>query len=175
MTVHFGSWCFWLNKRNVQISYYTWYQDESHTKHADHKTTGLLKAGYRRHDCIDINFIDYNIMFYICNNICIYMSYWFIIGTAPPVHVFMWIHVNTRVLPVVTSLERVWHELYWARQKWYSFTGTCRHVKRRDFTVIVCRHTKFVHRIRWIHVNWASWTREFTYRTCEITGHCLLG
>ena len=45
----------------------------------------------------------------------------------------------------------------------------------RDFTGNTCRHTKFVHRIWWIHVNWASWTREFTYRTCEITGRCLLG
>ena len=27
------------------------------------------------------------------------MSYWFIIGTAPPVRVFMCIHVNTRALP----------------------------------------------------------------------------
>ena len=30
-----------------------------------------------------------------------------------------------------------------------------------------CRHTKFVHRIWWIHIqkhdNWASWTCEFTY------------
>ena len=51
--------------------------------------------------------------------------------------------------------------------------------KTRDFTVDTCRHTKFVHIIRWIHVrkhmNWASWTHEFTKRTCEITGHCLLG
>ena len=42
-----------------------------------------------------------------------------------------------------------------------------------------CQHTKFFHRIWWInvrkHVNWASWTHEFTYRTCEITDRCLLG
>ena len=41
--------------------------------------------------------------------------------------------------------------------------------KNCDFMVSTCWHTKFVHRIRWIHlqkhVNWASWTREFTYRT----------
>jgi len=45
--------------------------------------------------------------------------------------------------------------------------------KTHDFTVNTYRHTKFVHRIQWInvwkHVNWASWTCEFTYRTCEIT------
>ena len=34
-----------------------------------------------------------------------HVSYWFVIGTAPPVSVFMCIHVNTRVLPVVTSLN----------------------------------------------------------------------
>ena len=33
-----------------------------------------------------------------------------IIGTAPPVGVFMCIHVNTCVLPVVTSFVRVSHE-----------------------------------------------------------------
>ena len=36
-----------------------------------------------------------------------HMSYWFIIVIAPPVPVFMCIHVNTRVLPVVTSCEQV--------------------------------------------------------------------
>ena len=37
----------------------------------------------------------------------IIISYWFIIGTAPPVRDFMCIHVNTRILPVVTSFEPV--------------------------------------------------------------------
>ena len=50
--------------------------------------------------------------------------------------------------------------------------------KTHDFIVNLCRHTKFVYRIQWIHVrkhvNWASWPCEFTYRTCEITGVCLL-
>ena len=87
-------------------------------------------------------------------------------------------NVNTCVLPVVTSFERVWHESYWVR------TGTVSLVrvitwKTRDFMVNKCWRTKFVHRIRWIHirkhVNWASWTREFTYRTREITGRCWLG
>ena len=50
------------------------------------------------------------------------VSYWFIIGTSPPVRVFMCIHVNTHVLPVVTSLTQV--EL---GQNWYGFTGTCHH------------------------------------------------
>ena len=90
-----------------------------------------------------------------------HVSYWLIIGTAPPVCVFMCIHVNTRVLSVVTSFEQVWHESYWVR------TGTVSLVcvitwKIRDFTVNTCRHTKFFHRIQWIHVrkhvNWASWT-----------------
>ena len=86
----------------------------------------------------------------------------------------MCIHVNTRVLPVVMSFERVWCESYWVR------TGTVSLVrvitwKTRYLTVNTCRHTKCVHRIRWIHVNWASWTREFTYRNCKITGCCLLG
>ena len=76
------------------------------------------------------------------------------------------------------DFEWVWHESYWVR------TGTVSLVriitlKTHDFTVNMCRHTKFVHRIRWIrvwkHVHWASWTHEFTYRTCEITGRCLLG
>ena len=44
-----------------------------------------------------------------------HVSYWFLIGTAPPVHVFMCIHGNTRVLPVVTSFERVRYESYWVR------------------------------------------------------------
>ena len=107
-----------------------------------------------------------------------HMSCWFIIGTAPPVHVFMCIHMNTRVLSVVTSFEWIWHQSYWVR------TGTVSLVrvitwKTRDFTVNTCRHTRFVHRILWIHVrkhvNWTSCTREFSYRTCEITGRCLLG
>ena len=51
-----------------------------------------------------------------------HVSYWFIIGTTP-VHVFMCIHMNTCVLPVVTSFERVWH----------SFAGTCHHVKNSWF------------------------------------------
>ena len=34
-----------------------------------------------------------------------HVSYWFIIGTAPPVQVFMCIHMNTHVLPVVMSLN----------------------------------------------------------------------
>jgi len=96
-----------------------------------------------------------------------YMSYCFIIGTAPPVCVFMCIHVNTHVLPVVTSLTRVV-----LGQNWYGFTGTW---KTRGFMENMCRYTKFVHRIRWIHVNWTRWTREFTYWTCEITGRCWLG
>ena len=97
-----------------------------------------------------------------------HMLYWFIIGTDPPVGVFL----------CFTSFERVWHELYWVS------SGTVSSVrvitwKTRDFTINTCRYTKFVHRI-WLihvqkHVNWASWTREFTYRTCEITGRCLLG
>ena len=41
-----------------------------------------------------------------------HMSHWFIIGTAPPVGVFMCIHVNTRVLHVVMSFERVSQESY---------------------------------------------------------------
>ena len=35
--------------QNNEAPYYTWYQDgsqTSHTKCADHKTTGLLKTGY---------------------------------------------------------------------------------------------------------------------------------
>ena len=77
-----------------------------------------------------------------------HVSYWFIIGTAPPVCVFMCIHVNTRVLPVVTSFERVWHESHWVR------TGTVSLVcvitwKNHDFPVNTCRHIKFVHSIRW--------------------------
>ena len=44
-----------------------------------------------------------------------HISYWFIIGTAPLVRVFMCIHVNTRFLPVVTSFEQVCHESYWFR------------------------------------------------------------
>ena len=107
-----------------------------------------------------------------------HMSYWFIIGTAPPVPVFMCIHVNTHALPVVKSFEQVWHKTYWVR------TGTVSLVrvitwKTCDFTVNTWRHTKFVYIIQWIHVrkhvNWASWTREFIYRTCEIMGHWLLG
>ena len=103
----------------------------------------------------------------------LHVSYWFIIGTAPPVCVFMCIHENTRVLLVVTSFERVWHESYWVR------TRTYHHMKSSWFHGNTCRHTKFFHRIRWIrvrkHVNWASWTHKFTYRTCEITARCLLG
>ena len=96
------------------------------------------------------------------------MSYWFIIGTAPPVCVFMCIHVNTRVLPVFMNFERVWHESYWVRTGTFSLVRVITW-KIRDFTVNTCQHAKFVHRIQWIHVrkhvNWASWTREFTYRT----------
>ena len=101
------------------------------------------------------------------------MSYWFIIGTAPPVRVFMCIHMNTHVLPVNchefdTSCVRTGTVLLVRVITW----------KTRDFTVNTCRHTKFVYRIRWIHVrkyvNWASWTHELTYRTCEIRGRCLL-
>ena len=106
-----------------------------------------------------------------------HVSNWFIIGTAPPVWVFMCIHVNTYVLPVVTSFEWLWHESYWVRTGMVSLVRIITW-KTRDFTVNPCRHTKFVHRIRWIHirkhVNWASWIHEFTYRTCEITGRCLL-
>ena len=103
-----------------------------------------------------------------------HVSYWFIIGAAPPVCVFVCIYMNTCVLPVQLLLW-VLKELSWAR------TGTVSLArvivwKTRDFMGNMCRHTKFVHRIRWIHVNWASWTCEFTYtnRTCEITGRCLL-
>jgi hypothetical protein len=107
-----------------------------------------------------------------------HVSYWFIIGTAPPVCVFMCIHVNTHVLPVVTNFERVWHVSYWVRIGMVSLVRVITW-KTCDFTINTCRHNKFVHRIQWIHiwkhVNWASWTREFTYRTCEITGRCLLG
>ena len=107
-----------------------------------------------------------------------HMSYWFIIGTTPPARVFLCIQVNTRVLSFVTSFERVWHKSYRVR------TGTVSLVrvitwKTRDFMVNTCWRTKCVHKIWWIHVrrhvNWASWTREFTYRTCEILGRCLLG
>ena len=76
-----------------------------------------------------------------------------------------------------TSLTRV--ILGW---NWYGFTAWYIRVimwKTRDFTINTCWHTKFVHRIRWIkirkHVNWACRTWEFTYRTCTITGRCLLG
>jgi len=67
------------------------------------------------------------------------VSYWFIIGTALPVRVFMCIHVNTRVLSVVTGFEWVWHELYWGR------TGTVSLVrlitwKTRDFTGNTYQH-----------------------------------
>ena len=71
-----------------------------------------------------------------------HVSYWVIIGTAPPVRVFMCIHVNTCVLPVVTSFERIWHE----------FTGLELHGtvslvrvimwKTRDFTLNTCQHTR---------------------------------
>jgi hypothetical protein len=85
----------------------------------------------------------------------------------------MCIQVNTRVLPVVTNFERVWHESYWVRTGTVSLVcvvtwKTWFHGKH----VLIHLYTKFVHRIQWIHVrkhvNWASWTREFTYRTCEI-------
>ena len=103
-----------------------------------------------------------------------HMSSRFIIDTTPPIRVFMCIHVNTCVLPVVTSFERVWHKSYWVRTGTVSLACVITW-KTRDFTVNTCRHIKFVHRIRWIHVNWARWTLEFTSRTCEITGRCLLG
>ena len=46
----------------------------------------------------------------------------------------MCIHVNTHVLPVVISFERVWHESYWVRTvNWYGFTSTCHHVKKLWF------------------------------------------
>ena len=63
-----------------------------------------------------------------------------------------------------------WTSLTWVilGQNWYGFTGMCHHVKN-------LRHTKFVHRIQWIHVHWASSTSKFTYRTCEIPSRCLLG
>ena len=52
----------------------------------------------------------------------------FIIGTAPPVYVFVCIHMNTRVLLVVMSLTRVV-----LGQNWYDFTGTCHLVKNSWF------------------------------------------
>ena len=69
-------------------------------------------------------------------------SYWFIIGTAPPVHVFVCIHVNTHVLPVVTSFERVWHEPYWVRTGTVSLACVITW-KTHDFTVNTCRHATF--------------------------------
>ena len=72
-----------------------------------------------------------------------HVSYWFIIGTAPPVQVFMCIHVNTRVLPVVTSLTRVI-----LGQNWYGFTGTCHHVKIQFFFTesgkFTCSHVLYM-------------------------------
>ena len=78
------------------------------------------------------------------------MSYWFIIGTTPPVRVFMCIHVNTRVLPA--CCHKFWMSLTQVvlGQNWYGFTGTCLHVKNSCFH---CKHGsrhKFFHRIRWI-------------------------
>ena len=109
-----------------------------------------------------------------------HVSNWFIIGTAPPVRVFMCIHVNSTEYTCSACCHEFLPSLTWAvlGQNRYGLTGTCHHVKTRDFTVNTCRHTKFVHTIWWIHVrkhvNWASWTCEVTYRTYEITGCCLL-
>ena len=55
-----------------------------------------------------------------------HVSYWFIIGKYCSTS--MCIHVNTRVLPVVTSFERVV-----LGQNWYGFNGMCRHVKNSWF------------------------------------------
>ena len=51
------------------------------------------------------------------------MSYWFIIGTAPPVRVFMCIHV-------FCLLSQVLNEFDMSRTRTgYGFTGTCHHGK----------------------------------------------
>ena len=99
-----------------------------------------------------------------------HVSYWLVIGTAPPARVFTWMHMFCLLSWVLNEFDtsRTGSELVRVIT-W----------KTRDSTVNMCRHTKFVDRIQWIHVrkyvNWASWTHEFTYRTCKITGRCLLG
>ena len=64
-----------------------------------------------------------------------YKTYWFIIGTTPPIRVFMCIHMNTSVLPVVPSFEWVWHESYLVRTGMVSMA--CYHVKNLWFH---CKH-----------------------------------
>ena len=47
LPAHLCSQGFWSDERSVrisEISCYRWYQDGSHTKHADRETTGLLKT-----------------------------------------------------------------------------------------------------------------------------------
>ena len=60
-------------------------------------------------------------------------SYWFIIGTAPPVRFFMCIY------SLVYTCSACCHE-FWTSftqvvlgQNWYSFTGTCHHLKNSLF------------------------------------------
>ena len=108
-----------------------------------------------------------------------HVSYWFIIGTAPPVCVFTCIDYSPKYTCSACCHE-FWTSLTWVGSR-TGMVSLARVItwKTRGFMVNTCRHTKFVHRIRLIHVrkhvNWACWTREFTYRTCEIMGRCWLG
>ena len=88
-----------------------------------------------------------------------HMSYWFIIGTAPPVCIFMCIYVFCLLSRVLNEFDTSCTRSELVRFHWHvsSREKTC------DFTGNTGRHTKLVHKIRRIHVNWASWTREFTY------------
>ena len=63
--------------------------------------------------------------------------------------VFVCIHVNRHILPVVTSFEQTWHESYWVRTGMISLARVITW-KTCEFTVNICRHIKCVHRIRWI-------------------------
>ena len=79
--------------------------------------------------------------------------------TTGRTRVFTWIHVFCLLSWVLNEVDtnRTGSEMVWFY--WYMLSRE--------------KHTKFVRRIWWIHVNWARWTREFTYRTYETTGRCI--
>ena len=137
-------------EKNIFVNIFTPIQYLAHFVYVWQSTPTLLRVGI----CIMCFHIPANKEPFLYQLACVILVQYWYRSTSVCFHVY--------------SRQRVWHKSYWVR------TGK----KLCDFTVNTCQHTKFVHRIWWIqvqkHMNWASWTREFTYRTCEIMGRCLL-